>query len=54
MMNWNNDIRSPELIDWCEELGLKNAILDMHPNIADVPTYHRGSNPIDGIFVICR
>ena len=23
MMDWNNDIRSPELIDWCEELGLK-------------------------------
>ena len=32
-------------------IGAENAILDMHPNIADVPTYHRGSNPIDGIFV---
>ena len=32
-------------------IGAENAILDMYPNIADVPTYHRGSNPIDGIFV---
>ena len=50
MMDCNEDVRTKNFQQWLGELGLKNAILDKHGQEAP-PTFHKGSAPIDGIFI---
>ena len=51
LMDCNTDVTSDELTSWLEHHGLKNAITRKHGCLESKATYHRGSVPIDGIFV---
>jgi hypothetical protein len=52
MMDCNEDVNSTPMKAWLNLHGLRNSILDHH-NITNntIPTYHRGSCAIDGIFI---
>ena len=48
--DWNEDIQTPLLNEWMSTLGLKEAVTSLHEGRAPA-TYHRGTLPIDGIFM---
>lgn len=48
--DWNENITGHNITEWMELFGLKEAVTELHPGTPP-PTYHRGSEPIDGIFV---
>ena len=48
--DWNENIKGHNITEWMELFGLKEAVTELHPGTPP-PTYHRGSEPIDGIFV---
>lgn len=50
MMDCNQNVNSPAIRQWATNLGLRDAITSSHPGPFP-PTYHRGSYPIDGIFI---
>jgi hypothetical protein len=51
MLDANQDIQSGSLSKAFIERGLQEAIISRHDELnPPVPTYNRGSNPIDGIF----
>ena len=52
LMDANENVSNDNMNDFFDELGMKEAILDRHHDQQDYqPTYHRGRDPIDGIFV---
>ena len=51
MIDLNEDVTKQQVKDTFENMGLKEAITDKHTHSGYVPTYQRGSNPIDGIYV---
>ena len=48
--DWNEDIQTPLLTEWMRTLGLKEAVTSLRDGRAPA-TYHRGTLPIDGIFM---
>ena len=51
-MDANEHVGETNISDIFRAIGLTEAILDRHKNKASTqPTYQRGSEPIDGIFV---
>ena len=50
MMDCNTDIQETQFRSWLQEIGLEDGIMD-HEHPIMPATYHRGSKPIDGIFM---
>jgi len=50
LTNCNNNISSPTIQQWASGLGLVDGITWLHP-VEAPPIFHRGSRPIDGIFL---
>ena len=50
MGDWNKDVVGPKLTQWMEGFALKELVTSMHGQ-KPPPTYHKGSDAIDGIFV---
>ena len=50
MGDWNEDIVGSTITNWMQVFGLKEAITARHGN-QPPPTYQRGSDAIDGVFV---
>ena len=48
--DWNEDIQHKNIQDWMKLFGLKEAVTSLHPG-RPPPTFHRGTAPIDGIFI---
>jgi hypothetical protein len=48
-MDCNEDVTTPHWLSWLRKRGLRNGIIK--DNITSPSTYHKGSYPIDGIFV---
>ena len=52
LADMNSDINSNKIKSWCATYNLKEIITDKHKNNQEVePTYHKGSLPIDGVFI---
>ena len=50
MMDCNSNVQDSQFQAWIEDIGLENGLLDEACPIMPA-TYHRGSQPIDGIFI---
>lgn len=51
MMDCNEDVNSQQMKLWLNLYGLSNSIMTHHQiTVNNIPTYHRGSYAIDGIF----
>ena len=48
--DWNENVKDHNITDWMALFGLKEAVTSLHSG-RPPPTYHRGSDPIDGIFI---
>ena len=48
--DWNENVKEHNITDWMALFGLKEAVASLHSG-RPPPTYHRGSDPIDGIFI---
>ena len=48
---FNEDARKERINTFFNKLGMQEGILDKHGDQEAPPTYHRGSYPIDWIFV---
>ena len=48
--DWNEDIQKPMFMEWMHTVGLKDSVTSIHQGQAPA-TYHRGRDPIDGIFI---
>ena len=51
MMDANEDVTSNHIKNTFQAIGPKEAITDRHSDTPNIPTYQRGSTPIDGIFL---
>ena len=51
MGDFNEDVRKERIKKFFDKIGMQEAILNKHGEQEAPPTYHRGSYPIDGIFV---
>ena len=52
LMDANENVSNDHMTEIFDALGMKEVILDRHQESQDLqPTYHRGSEPIDGIFI---
>jgi hypothetical protein len=51
MMDCNEDVKSRTFSQWLANHNLRNSILDLHPSNTNIPTFHKGSHSIDGIFI---
>ena len=50
MMDCNNNVREDQFRNWITSMGLIDGTYDLnHPTVP--ATFHRGSNPIDGLFL---
>ena len=52
MMDCNEDVRSPQMHKFLDDVGIKEAIHDRHGLNAPA-TYIEGQVPTDGLFVTC-
>ena len=51
MMDANEDVTAEPLTEALQAVGLREVIIEAHSDSGIVPTYQRGSRPIDGIFL---
>jgi hypothetical protein len=50
LADWSVDVRGEKTQKYMADIGMREVITELHGN-EDPRTYHRGSNPIDGIFM---
>jgi len=50
LTDFNDNIKEPWVTHWAANLGLVEAITNLHSEMAP-PTFQHGSHPIDGIFI---
>ena len=51
MMDANEDVTCPEMVNALRYVGLVEAITTKHKDSGFVPTYQRGSVPVDGLWI---
>lgn len=50
LVDFNEDVRSNNIKQWAEQHGLRNVFTAESIGNTAIPTYSRGSTPVDGIF----